>query len=151
MSDANVQLSGRCLCGAVHYECNETPTLAAHCACEDCRKSSGTSHGTHVPVATESVKLVGKTVSYSSPANSGNIVTRHFCGTCGSAIHSTNGAMPGMMFLRASSLDDLNAVDPTMFVYASRAPKWAGIGDGLVTFDEMPPAPPAEIIAEAKG
>ena len=150
MSEKNVELSGRCLCGAVRFECSEAPSLAAHCACEDCRKSSGTSHCTHVPVSADSVTLRGATATYSHPADSGNIVTRHFCGTCGNAIYSTNNAMPSMKFLRASSLDDLNAINPTMFVYASRAPKWAGIGEGLTTFDEMPPAPTEEIIENAR-
>jgi len=147
----SIELSGNCLCGAVHYECSEKPTLAAHCACVDCRKSSGTSHCTHVPVGAGSVALEGKTISYSHAADSDNQVTRHFCGTCGSAIYSTNDAMPGMMFLRASSLEDLDAISPSMFVYASRAPKWAGIGEGLVTFEEMPPAPPQDVIAKARG
>ena len=146
----SIELSGSCLCGAVRYECSETPSLAAHCACEDCRRSSGTSHCTHVPVAEPSVKLQGTTKPYGHAADSGNIVTRHFCGTCGSAIYSTNSAMAGMIFLRASSLDDLDVINPSMFVYASRAPKWAGIGEGLATFEEMPPAPTQEVIEQAR-
>lgn len=146
----SIELSGSCLCNAVRYECSEKPSLAAHCACVDCRKSSGTSHSTHVPVAASNVTLMGETRAYDHAADTGNIVTRHFCGTCGNAIYSTNDTMPGMMFLRASSLEDPDAIKPTMFVYASRAPKWAGIGEGCATFDEMPPAPPQEVIDIAR-
>lgn len=146
-----VELSGGCLCGAITYTCTEKPSLAAHCACVDCRKSSGTSHCTHVPVSETSVELKGEPASYSHPADSGNIVTRSFCGSCGCPVFSINSAMPGMLFLRASGLDDLNAIEPTMYVYKSRAPGWAAIGEGLVTFEGMPPdQSPQEIIDAAE-
>lgn len=148
----NVKLSGNCLCGAVAYTCSEEPSLAAHCACIDCRKSSGTSHGTHVPVSQGSVIFSGAAASFANPADSGNTVTRYFCGNCGCAIYSTNSAMPNMVFLRASSLEDPDAVEPSMYVYKSRAPKWAAIGEGLVTFEEMPPQQsPQEVIDASRG
>lgn len=144
------ELTGGCLCGAVTYVCSEKPTLSAHCACIDCRKSSGTSHGTHVVVAESAVSVTGDVTGYDHPADSGNIVRRHFCGTCGGPIYSTNNSMPGMMFLRASSLDDLDAITPSMLVYASRAPKWIGVSDGMVRFAEMPEQAPSDIIEQAR-
>lgn len=144
-----VELSGRCLCGAVNYTCSEKPSLAAHCACVDCRKSSGTSHGTHVVMPEAAFTLSGDVQAYDHPADSGNVVTRCFCGKCGCPIYSTNSSLPGMVFIRASSLDDLDAVEPSMLVYASRAPSWAKVGDGLVSFAEMPPQAPADIIEQA--
>ncbi len=47
--------------------------------------------------------------------------------------------MPGMMFLRASSLDDLEVFKPQMHVYVSRAASWDHRQDGLPAFDMMPP------------
>ncbi len=128
------KLEGGCLCGAVRYVANGAPIVVADCYCVDCRKSSGTSHCTHVAMGSDGFKLSGKVSSYSHPADSGNSVTRHFCGTCGSAIFSTNSAMEGMTFVRASSLDDLDAVEPQMTVYASRAPKWARIDESKPVF-----------------
>jgi hypothetical protein len=145
------ELSGRCLCGGVSFECSEKPSLSAHCACVDCRKSSGTSHSTHVVTTEAAFSLSGEVQGYEHAADSGHLVTRFFCRTCGCPVYSTNSAMPGMVFLRASALDDQNAVTPAMLVYASRAPAWAGVGDGLVSFAEMPEQSPEEIISEASG
>lgn len=53
----------------------------------------------------------------------------------------------GMVFLRASSLDDPKLISPSMVVYASRAVSWDHIGGGLPTFAEMPQGGPEETLA----
>lgn len=131
--------TGGCLCGAVRYSCSAEPAMAGHCHCEDCRRSSGSGHSSHLAVPDASVSLTGEVAAYVRPANSGNIVTRHFCPTCGAALFSTNSAMPGMMFLRASSLDDLEVFKPQMHVFVSRAASWDHRHDELPVFAEMPP------------
>jgi hypothetical protein len=135
-------LTGRCLCGAVTFTATAAPVMAGHCHCIDCRKSSGTGHCTHVMVPAESYSAKGVLASYSHPADSGNLVERYFCPTCGCAIHSINPAMPAMLAIRASSLDDPNSVTPQMIVYASRAPAWDVMDPALPSFAEMPPGGP---------
>lgn len=131
--------SGGCLCGAVRYTCTAEPMMSGHCHCEDCRRTSGTGHCSHMGAPEGAVTLTGETRGYTRAANSGNLVTRHFCPTCGSAIYSVNAAMPGMMFLRASSLDDLEVFKPQLHVFVSRAASWDKPGEGMPAFDVMPP------------
>lgn len=133
-----VEFAGGCLCGAVRYSCTSEPMMAGHCHCEDCRRSSGSGHSSHMLVPEGSVTLSGVTTAYDRPADSGNIVSRHFCATCGAAVFSTNSSMPSMMFLRVSSLDDLEVFKPQMHVYASRAASWDEPKD-LPAFEKMPP------------
>jgi hypothetical protein len=131
--------SGGCLCGAVRYTCTGEPAMAGHCHCEDCRRSSGSGHSSHLAVPEASVQMTGQVKGYARAADSGNVVTRFFCPECGAPLYSTNAAMPGMMFLRASSLDDLEVFKPQMHVYAARAASWDHRGEGLAIFDIMPP------------
>jgi hypothetical protein len=84
---------------------------------------------------------------YDRRADSKNIVSRGFCPNCGSPVYSTNSGMPGMIFVRASSLDDPEIARPTMVVYASRAPSWNHVDSKLPTFAEMPEAKPRAAIA----
>jgi hypothetical protein len=56
--------------------------------------------------------------------------------------------MPGMVFLRASSLDDPELVHPSMVVYASRGPSCDRIGGDLPTFDIMPDGGPEQTLAK---
>jgi len=139
-------MKGGCLCGTVTYEASGEPAIVGHCHCVDCRKTSGTGHGTHVAMRMDGVHLTGALASYRRPADSGNIVERFFCPTCGSAIYSTNSAMPGMVFLRASSLDDPNQITPQIVVYASRAPKWDVMDPALPSFAEVPEGGPASVM-----
>lgn len=135
-------LTGGCLCGAVRYEGHAEPMVTGHCYCEDCRRSSGTTHCTHAMLPAATVTFTGATSVYDRPADSGNVVSRHFCPACGSPIYSTNAGMPGFVFLRASSLDDPGQVTPQMSVYASRAPAWDILDGALPAFPLMPQMPP---------
>lgn len=138
--------TGSCLCKAVRYQSAADPMLAAHCQCEDCRKSSGTGHCTHVVISEDGFSVTGELRFYDHPADSGNMVSRGFCPNCGCAIYSRNSAMPGIVFPRASSLDDPSLITPKMVVYASRAPAWDHIDPGLPKFDEMPEGGPEQAI-----
>ncbi len=139
-------MKGSCLCGAVSYETNGEPIIVGHCHCVDCRKTSGTGHATHVAMQESMVKLKGALKSHVHPADSGNVVERFFCPTCAAAIHSKNSGKPGMVFLRASSLDDPDQVTPLMIVYASRAPKWDVMDKGLPSFAAMPEGGPSSVM-----
>lgn len=132
-----MSIIGGCLCGAVRYQCTEE-FGGGHCHCIDCRKTSGTGHGSHMIVPESGFTLTGELRWFDKPADSGNLVRRHFCPTCGSAIHSTNSGMPGMVFVRASSLDDLSVFKPQMVVYTDRAASWDHMDPALPGFATMP-------------
>jgi hypothetical protein len=131
--------SGGCLCGAVRYTCDADAMMAGHCHCEDCRRTSGSGHSSHMAVPEDSVALTGELKAYVRPADSGNPVTRAFCPECGAPVFSQNPAMPGMLFLRASSLDDLEVFQPQMHVFAMRAASWDAFSSGVPIFDRLPP------------
>ena len=130
--------TGGCLCGSVRYEGTEQ-LGGGHCHCDDCRRSSGTGHCSHMLVPDGAFRVSGEIRFYESPADSGNLVNRGFCPNCGSAIYSTNSGMPEMIFVRASSLDDPNVFNPQMVVYTDRAAAWDYVDPSLPSFAAMPP------------
>lgn len=140
--------TGRCLCGAVSYSVEAEPDLVGDCYCTDCRRSSGTSHCTHAVVPESALAVTGEVTFYERPADSGNLVRRGFCGQCGSAVFSTNLGMPGMAFVRVSSMDDPEQAPPTMTVYASRAPSWACLDRSHPVFEIMPEGGPESVLSE---
>ena len=134
--------TGGCLCGAVRYTATEQPQLGAHCQCVDCRKSSGTGHGSHLVMDKSDVALTGDPIRYDKPADSGNMISRFFCGTCGGPVYSLNSGMPDLLFLRASSLDNPEVFTPNLVVYTDRAPSWDVMDPKLPSFPEMPTESP---------
>lgn len=130
--------TGGCLCGAVRYEGKEIKG-SGHCHCIDCRKTSGTGHGSHMIVPEAAFRVSGELRFYDAPADSGNVVSRGFCPTCGSAVYSRNGGMPGTVAVRASSLDDPEVFQPQLVVYTKRAASWDLMDPALPGFEAMPP------------
>ena len=137
-----MRVSGRCLCGAVHYRGEAEPLFQVKCYCTDCRKVSAAGHAAMVGFAQDLIKVEGRLSEYHSKADSGRAVMRAFCPICGSGVYAKNAAVPHMIFLRASTFDDPNVFQPQMVVYASRAPNWDKVEPGIPAFAEGPPPPP---------
>ncbi len=134
-----MKISGGCLCGTVHYHGKAEPVFSVKCYCTDCRKTSGAGHAALIGFPKASIKIDGPVTTYDSKADSGIDVTRGFCPTCGAAIYSHTAGMPDVLFLRASTLDDVSLFKPQLAVYASRAPHWDPVNDALPAFALMPP------------
>nr|WP_246716809.1 MULTISPECIES: GFA family protein [unclassified Methylocystis] len=103
------------------------------------QEQRGTGHSSHLAVPGASVTISGDVTVYDKPADSGHVVSRAFCPRCGAPIYSLNDAMPDLIFLRASSLDDLEVFKPQMIVYASRGASWDISDTNLPRFEKMPP------------
>ena len=132
-------ITGGCLCGAVRYESTGEPILAGHCQCADCRKLSGTGHTSVVAVPEQTLTVTGKVTRYNTTGDSGGMVRRIFCPTCGTPLYGLVEAMPGTVMLRASSLDDPEVFEPQMVIFTSRAASWDHMDPALPAFPEMPP------------
>ncbi len=132
-------ISGRCLCGNVSYSGEGNPLFQVKCYCTDCRKSSAAGHAAMMGFPCEAVAIGGETREFHSKADSGTDVVRAFCPNCGTGIYSKNAAMPHLIFLRASTLDDPGLFAPQLVVWAARAPSWDPVTQGVPTFAEGPP------------
>lgn len=130
-------IEGGCLCGAVRYTCAEE-SGGGHCHCIDCRKTSATGHASHMIVPEAAFQSSGEVKFFNKPADNGNMVSRGFCPQCGSAIYSKNSGMPGVVFVRASSLDDPENYKPQMIVYKNRAASWDEMDPNFPAFALMP-------------
>ncbi len=133
-----MKISGECLCGAVRYRGEAEPQFQGKCYCTDCRKTSAAGHAAMTGFAADAIRITGELKEFHSRADSGAQVTRTFCPTCGTGISSRNDRMPGLIFLRASTLDDPSLFSPQMIVWAARAPLWDPVTPGVPAFAERP-------------
>ncbi|MBI2717877.1 MAG: GFA family protein [Rhizobiales bacterium] len=131
--------SGRCACGAVHFETDAEPMMAGHCQCSRCQKLSGAPHSSFAAFPEAAVRMSGKLASWSYTADSGNVATRHHCPTCGAPVYGTTKGMPGVMAITLSMLDDPAAIVPKMAFFTKHAVPWDLLDDSLVAFPGMPP------------
>jgi hypothetical protein len=136
--------TGGCNCGAIRYEALAEPLMAGHCQCRDCQHESGTGHASQIAFPRAAVKLEGKASHWEKRADSGNVVTRAFCPTCGSPVYSLNSGMPQLFFAKAASLDEPARYVPQMAVYTTSGFAWDHLDPDLPRFAKMPAMQPPQ-------
>ena len=137
MSENNFAM-GQCLCGKVKFTISSEPLRMAQCHCDDCRKSTGTGHVSNAFFKEDDVDIKGETQSYDLVTDSGSIITRHFCPTCGSRLFGINSTSKNIIGISAGTLEDSSWFKPELIVYSKRKPDWDFMDDRVPTFEEMP-------------
>jgi hypothetical protein len=77
------------------------------------------------------VKVTGNPRYFKLQSDSGRFIERGFCPRCGSQLFAKPEAMPGMLVLRAGTLDDASAYRPTLNFYVASAQPWDHMDDAL--------------------
>lgn len=137
-----VELSGGCLCGGIRYRIAGAPLFVGQCYCKDCRKATGTGHSTVVGVMETQLRVTGDPAIYASQGGSGGQVRRHFCPVCAGRLYTAADSSGPVRMVQAGSLDDPNAVTPTVAIYVKDALAWDRIDPALAKFEQLPPSPP---------
>ena len=115
---------GGCLCGAVRYRLLCEPLATAVCHCTHCQKQSGGVFSTNLVIPEAQYEQAGETKVYADSGDSGQAVLRHICGVCGSPILSKAAIIPGMVLVKAGTLDDMSGLAPAVEVYTDHAAAW---------------------------
>lgn len=130
-----VKVSGGCLCGAVRYEGGEAGGVGV-CHCSDCQKTSGSAFSVNVFVKADTVMMSGPVGEFVGTAESGRKVVRKFCSVCGASLASVAEAFPGMLILKAGSLDDRSWIKPGVQVWTQSKQPWVELGSDLKAFEK---------------
>jgi hypothetical protein len=85
------------------------------------------------------MKITGEARTWRITADSGNDKFHAFCPTCGTPVHLTFAAMPGVVAIHAGSLDEPAAFTPDFVTYAERSLPWDTMPATLPAFARMPP------------
>ena len=132
-------ITGGCLCQAVRYKAGVDPIMTRICWCRVCQHVSGGNSTINAFFNNEDFEIEGEVRWYASTSDSGNVVSRGFCPTCGSPLFAKNSARSQFIVARVGSLDDPNAVSPMASIWTSEAPEWALIHPDLPQVERQPP------------
>lgn len=136
--------TGSCLCGSVRYEISADPIVTRTCWCRLCQKIGAGSATVNVCFPSDSAKIEGALADYSCIADSGAVMHRRFCPSCGTHMFSEAEARPQFIFVRAGTLDDPEIARPAMTIWTSEAPSWACFDPALPAVERQPPPPGAK-------
>ena len=134
-----VEYTGGCRCGAVRYRVTAEPLTTRVCWCRDCQYLGAGSGTVNVVFPRSAMTVTGALGDYRSLADSGNVMHRRFCPTCGTPVFSESEARPHLTIARAGTLDDPNRVVPTATIWTASAPGWACFDDSLPQIAAQPP------------
>jgi hypothetical protein len=132
------EISGSCLCGKIRFTANAEPGFVGVCHCRNCQRNSGSAFAVVLGFPAGAVSTQGELKTYIDTGESGKSVFRQFFPDCGSSISSEAEVMPGMIMLKAGSMDDSSVVKPVMQIYCDSAQPWVSLGGELKSFPQMP-------------
>lgn len=132
--------SGRCLCGQVSYTLDGPPLATAVCHCRNCQRQSGSAFSVNLMVRESQLSLAGELATFEDEGGSGNKVHRRFCARCGSPVLSALDAMPGLVAVKAGTLDDVSQVRPGIQIWCDSKQDWLHLSPELPAFAKSPPA-----------
>lgn len=132
--------AGGCLCGGVRYEFNAEPAMTAVCHCTHCQKTSGSAFSVILGVPADSVRVTKSETlaTFKDMGTSGKHVLRKFCNACGAPVISDAAAFPGILFIKAGTLDDTSSIKPGLHIWTASAQPWVAIDETAKHFSGNP-------------
>lgn len=129
---------GSCLCGAVQFRIQGELAPIQICHCSQCRKAQGGPFASNIPVAQSAFELLSGSDQLrafeSSPGKQ-----RVFCGNCGSPLYSHTEKLPGVLRIRAGTLDGELATRPDAHSFVANKANWWPINDDLPCYPKYRP------------
>lgn len=130
--------AGGCACGAIRYEMSGQPVFQNHCQCLQCQKRSGTGHSSYLTFPRrDAMRITGRASEWRVAGDSGNDKVHAFCPTCGTPVYLSFSAMPDMIAIHATSLDDPSRFRPQALTYSIRGHAWDAIDPAVQKFERM--------------
>lgn len=114
-----------CRCGQLTATATGDPVRVSVCHCLSCQKRSGSAFAAQVRFPADQVTIAGEAKSWTHKADSGNLVTFHFCPDCGSTVHyAIDGKFDGQVAIPLGAFDNPYFVIPTVSVWEERQHEW---------------------------
>ena len=114
-----------CSCGQLQIACQDQPARVSMCHCLACQRRTGSPFGVQAWYARTQVRpLQGIAKRYLRRADSGRVVTFHFCGECGGTIFWEAERTPGLTAVAVGAFADPDFEKPSLSVGERRLHRW---------------------------
>jgi len=91
-----------------------------------------------MPVFETMLSVTGELISGERTQPSGAVGTIFACAQCLVRIYSKNSARPGMVIIRAGTLEDSKQVVPKLHLWTSSKQPWVTLPEDAVALEEQP-------------
>lgn len=131
-------MTGQCRCAAVRYTLTlpDTPPVYA-CHCLHCQRWSGSAFGLHLLAPEAALSITGP-VDHYHHEHEGVQSRQTLCAHCHTRIFNHTSAAPGMVVVRAGTLDEAPRLTPAAHIWTSRKHDWIAIPDDVPSWPQSP-------------
>ena len=139
------EVQGGCRCGAVRYKLalDVLPRTYA-CHCRDCQTWSGSAFSQQTFLPEESLSVTGPLAVYELTSPSGRTSIQRMCAVCHTRVYNSNSARPGVVVVRAGTLDRSDELNVVAHIWVKRKQPWLKLREDVPAWSEG--APIAELL-----
>ena len=119
----------------MRYRLTSEPLFVHCCHCRNCQRQTGSAFVINLLIEADRVEVTGEPQGVRVPRDDGSEQTIHRCPHCQVAVFSEYGR-PAVLFVRAGTLDDPDAVTPDVHIYTRSKVPWVVLPDGAPAFEE---------------
>jgi len=132
-------MKGSCQCGSIQYEVPDDFKALIACYCTECQKMSAGVGSYSMFVAFDSFQLTsGELSSWERSADTGARNIACFCPICSNRIYHKNPEIPGVIRVKAGTLENANRLEPDAHFWMRSAPEWIRLPEGALAYDTQP-------------
>lgn len=113
-----------CCCGALQLRCTGEPVRISMCHCIACQRRTGVVFSTQSRFLRGQVSVSGESRVYQRAADSGNTVSFHFCGHCGSTVYWELSGFPDLIAVATGMFADPAFPPPRVSVHEGTRHAW---------------------------
>lgn len=119
------KVTGGCACGEVRFGFYEPVVTRVACHCRACQYSAAGGPAYAVVVSRDQFRVTrGHPVEFATLSEAGNLVTRVFCGNCGTHLYAFSEASPELCSVKVGALDEPASYKPKLHLWTSEAQPW---------------------------
>ena len=116
-----------CSCGQLHLTIEGESARISMCHCLACQRRTGAVASNQARFLREQITFTGKATTWNRTAESGSVVTFHFCPTCGSTVYWESESFPGYVIVAIGSFADPHFPAPTVAVWEESRHPWVSL------------------------
>ena len=117
--------SGGCACGEIRFGFYDPLVFKVACHCRACQYTAAGGPAFVVGVQRDQFRITkGTPKEFATLAESQNMVTRSFCGNCGTHLFASNDENAETVGVKVGSLDDPSAFRPRLHIWMKEAQPW---------------------------